>query len=182
MKKYIVLCMIILFIFLSFIPYIKAFNISNRESIDINNFNETKISEVTNQGFDLAIVDIVPYIWKEEKGLLGELHLTLEIKNIGDSPTYGVVRYNGNSSYYITKGSYGSAWGALLMGSIDPGESWIPKSSSGLLFLNIIPRIFNIEYEVTPIDSNPDNNYIKQVYLVSGGGIFPYWKHIPILE
>jgi hypothetical protein len=181
MRKYIVICIIILFIFLAFTPYIKAFYVSNQDSIDTNNFKETN-SEVPNQGFDLAIIDIVPYIWKEEKGLLGELHLTLEIKNIGDSPTNKVVKYDGNSTYFITKGNYSRAWGALLIGALDPGETWIPKSSAGLIFLNIIPRIFNIEYEVTPLDSNPDNNYIRQVYLVRGGGIFPFWKHIPVLD
>ena len=166
MKKYIVSCMAILFIFLSFTPYIKAVYIVNQET----------------KGFDLAIIDIIPYIWKEEKGLLGELHLTLEIKNIGDSPTNDVIKYYGNASYFINNRHYGKAWGALLIGVLDPGETWIPKSSSGLLFLNLIPRIFNIEYEVTPLDSNPQNNYIKQVYLVKGEGIFPFWKHFPILE
>jgi hypothetical protein len=166
MKKSIVFCVVILFVLLAFTPFIKAVYVSNQDS----------------KGFDLAIIDIVPYIWKEEKGLLGELHLTLEIKNIGDSPTNKVVRYYGNSSYFISKNNYSRAWGALLIGSLEPGETWIPKSSAGLLFLNIVPRIFYIEYEVTPIDSNPDNNYIRQVYLVKGGGIFPIHKHLPILE
>jgi hypothetical protein len=173
MKKYIVICIIILFILLAFTPYIKAFYVSNIEKTH---------TETSSQGFDLVIVDIVPYIWKEEKGLLGELHLTLEIKNIGDAPTNKVVKYDGNSTYFISNRNYSRAWGALLMGSLEPGETWIPKSSAGLIFLNIIPRIFNIEYEVTPTDSNPDNNYIRQVYLVRGGGIFPFWKHIPAFE
>jgi hypothetical protein len=174
--------MVVFLLFLGFTPYIKAVYITNQNSDDIDNFKETTISETPNQGFDLAILDIVPYIWKEDEGLLGELHLTLEIKNIGDSPTTSIVRYDGNSSYFLTKGNYSRAWGALLIGSLDPGETWIPKSSAGLIFLNIIPRIFTIEYEVTPLDSNPDNNYIRQVYLVKGGGIIPLWKHLPVLE
>ena len=182
MKKYIILSIFFLFFLLAFTPYIKAVYISNPDSIDSIDIKDKKISEVSNQGFDLAIIDIVPYIWKEEKGLSGELHLTLEIKNIGNSSTTDVVRYDGNSSYFISKNQYGSAWGALLIGSLDPGETWIPKSEAGLLFLNIIPRIFYVEYEVTPLDSNPENNYIKQVYLVRGGGIFPFWKHISLLD
>jgi len=181
MKKYIVFSIVVLFILIAFTPYIKALYISNQNSFD-NYFKDINNNKDSNQGFDLAIIDIVPYIWKEEKGLLGELHLTLEIKNIGDSPTNKVIKYDGNSTYFITKGNYSRAWGALLIGSLDPGETWIPKSSAGLIFLNIVPRIFNIEYEVTPLDSNPDNNYIRQVYLVRGGGIFPFWKHIPTLE
>jgi len=182
MRKYIVVCMVVLLLILGFTSYIKAVYISNEELIDINNIKETIISETPNQGFDLAIIDIIPYIWKEEKGPLGELHLTLEIKNIGDSPTTSIVRYYGNSSYFLTKGNYSRAWGALLIGSLDPGETWIPKSSAGLIFLNIIPRIFTIEYEVTPLDSNPENNYIRQVYFVKGGGIIPLSKHLPFLE
>ena len=173
MKKYIVICIFILFILLAFTPYIKAFYIEDKDK---------KISETSNQGFDLAIIDIVPYIWKEEEGQLGELHLTLEIQNIGDAPTNEIVRYDGNSTYFISNRNYSRAWGALLIGSLDPGETWIPKSSAGLIFLNFIPRIFNIEYMVTPLDSNPDNNFIRQVYLVRGGGFFPFWKHIPALE
>jgi len=182
MKKYFVLGIIFLFILLAFTPYIKAVYISNKDYIDSINIKDKNISEISNQGFDLAIIDIIPYIWKEEKGLTGELHLTLEIKNIGDSPTNKVVKYDGNSTYFITKGNYSRAWGALLIGSLEPGETWIPKSGAGLIFLNIIPRIFYIEYEVTPLDSNPDNNYIKQIYLVRGGGIFPFWKYLPFLE
>jgi len=182
MKKLLVFCTIFLFVFLAFSPYIKAVYNTNQESIDINNFKDISISEESSKGFDLAIIDIVPYFWKEDKGLSGELHLSLEIKNIGDSPTNDVIRYYGNSSYFINNKNYGSAWGALLIGSLDPGETWIPKSSAGLLFLNFIPRIFYIEYEVTPLDSNPDNNYIKQVYLVRGGGVFPFWKHFSFLD
>ncbi len=181
MKKYFVLCVILLFIVLAFTPYIKAVDLSNRDLIDINSNKVTSISEETDMGLDIAVLDIVPYIWKEEKGLLGELRLSLEIKNVGDTPTSGWVKYNGNASYWINNGTYGSAWGGLL-GVLDPGETWIPKSGAGLLFVNIIPRIFYIEYEVTPIDSNPDNNYIKQVYLVRGGEIFSFCIHIPLLE
>jgi len=68
------------------------------------------------------------------------------------------------------------------MGVLYPGETWITKSGDGLLFLNFIPRIFNIEYEMIPIYSNPENNYIKQVYLVRGGGVFLFWKHLPFLD
>ncbi|KYK31617.1 MAG: hypothetical protein AYK22_02060 [Thermoplasmatales archaeon SG8-52-3] len=182
MKKYIAFSIFILVLILAFTPYIKAVYISDQENIDSINYKDKGISEVSNQGFDLAIIDIVPYIWNEGKGLSGELHLTLEIKNVGDSSTTSVVRYYGNSSLFISKNQYGSAWGALLLGSLDPGETWIPKSEAGLLFLNFIPRIFYVEYEVFPLDSNPDNNYIKQVYLVRGGGIFPFWKHLPFLE
>ena len=182
MKKYFIFSLIIIFIFSAFTPYIKAVDNTNQESIVINNLKDISISEEPSKGFDLAILDIVPYFWKEEKGLSGELHLSLEIKNIGDSPTNDVIRYYGNASYFINKKNYGSAWGALLMGVIEPGESWIPKSGAGLLFLNFIPRIFYIEYEITPLDSNPDNNYIKQVYLIRGDGIFPFWIRIPFLE
>jgi hypothetical protein len=166
MKKTTIICVFILFVFLALTPYIKAEYISNQQS----------------KGFDLAILDIVPYFCKEEKGPSGELHLSLEIKNIGDSPTNKAVKYFGNASYFINNKHYGSAWGALLLGVLEPGETWIPKSSAGLLFLNFIPRIFYIEYEVTPLDANPDNNYIRQVYLVRGEGIFPFSRHISILE
>jgi hypothetical protein len=181
MRKYIVVCIVVLLFILGFTPYIKAVYVPNQESTFVNNFKQTKIPETINQGFDLAILDIVPYIWEEEEGQ-SELHLTLEIKNIGDSTTTGMVKYDGNSSYFLTKGNYSRAWGALLIGSLDPGEIWIPKASAGLIFLNIIPRIFTLEYEVTPLDSNPDNNYIRQVYFIKGGGIIPLWKHLPVLE
>jgi hypothetical protein len=163
MKKYIVLCIFILVVFSAFAPYIKA-------------------TETPNKGFDLAIIDIVPYIWKEEKGLLGELHLSPEIQNIGDTSTTDTVRYDGNSSYYITKSNYSRAWGALLIGSLEPGETWIPKSGAGLVFLNFIPRIFILEYEVTPLDSNPDNNYIRQVYFITGGGLVKLCMSLPFLK
>ena len=91
MRKYIVVCMVVLLFILGFTPYIKAVYVPNQESTFVNNFKETKIPETINQGFDLAILDIVPYIWEEEEGQ-SELHLTLEIKNIGDSTTTGMVK------------------------------------------------------------------------------------------
>lgn len=166
MKKYFVFSVLIIFILSAFTPYINA----------------QDISKESDAGFDIAIIDIFPYLWEPEEGQVKELHFTLEVKNIGDSPTNDVIRYYGNASFFINKKNYGSAWGALLIGVLDPGESWIPKSGAGLLFLNFIPRIFYIEYEVTPLDSNPDNNYIKQVYLIRGDGIFPFWIRIPFLE
>ena len=167
MKKYFILAITILVIGAAFTPYIKAENLSKTEQSNI--------------GLDIAIIDIIPYIIREENCVLGDLHFTLEIKNIGDVPVEG-VKYFGNSSYYIYKKNYGSAWGGLLMGVLNPGESWIPKGGAGLFFVNYIPRIFSIEYEITPTDSNPDDNYLRQVYLVKGGGLFPFWIHLPFFE
>ena len=133
------------------------------------------------KSFDLAIIDIIPYIIREENCVLGELYFTLEIKNIGDIPVEG-IKYFGNSSYRFRNKNYGSAWGGLLMGVLNPGEKWIPKGGAGLLFVNYIPSIFSIEYEITPTDSNPDNNYLSQVYLVKGGGLFPFWIRLPFFE
>lgn len=165
MKKYFVLGVLIIFIFLTFTPYINALDISKE----------------SDAGFDIAIIDIIPYLWEPEEGQAKELHFTLEVKNLGDLPYSDWVKYNGTSSFFITNNSYGTAWGGRW-GVLDPGESYCPQSGDGLLFVNFIPRIFSLEYKVTPIDSNPDNNYIKQVYLIRGDGIFPFWIRIPFLE
>ena len=169
------------FVIVSFTPNIKAVNTAKQSLIELNRDKDSTITKSHNIGFDLAIIDIVPYLWQKKGSLFGELHLSLEIKNVGDAPVEG-VKYYGNSTYYIENKKYGSAWGGLLMGVLDPGESWIPKSGAGLLFINFIPRIFTIEYEIFPTDSNPENNYIRQVYLVRGGGIIPFYKHLPVLE
>ena len=181
MKKNFVLVMIILLILLALTPYIKALNLTKDDSIDISNNVITSISEGYDMGYDFAIIDIVPYIWTPEKGLLGELRFSLEIKNVGDTDYSGWVKYNGNATYFISNNTYGSAWGGIL-GTFEAGETWVAKSGAGLLFLNFIPRIFYIDYEVTPTDSNPEDNFIKQVYLIRGGGIFSFWIHIPFLD
>jgi hypothetical protein len=138
-------------------------------------------TELPNIGFDLAIIDNVPYLWNQDDCLLGELHISPEIKNIGDAPVGG-VRYYGNASYRFNNKNYGSAWGELLYGSLDPGDSWIPSGGAGLWFINFVPRIFIIEYEVFPIDSTPENNYIKQAWLIKGSGLLPFYMHLPFFE
>ena len=167
MKKFLIFAITILIIGIAFTPYIKA-----------ENYSKTYQS---NHGLDIAIIDIIPYLIREENCVLGDLYISLEIKNIGDVPVEG-VKYFGNASFWFRNKNYGSAWGALLMGVMDPGESWIPKGGAGLFFVNFIPNIFTIEYEITPTDSNPDNNYIRQVYLVKGGGLFPFWIRLPFFE
>lgn len=168
---------IVLFLLVvSFTPNIKSVNITEQKS-DLNSPNADK-SEI---GYDLEIVDIVPYLWEKEGTLFGVLRISVEIKNVGNSPVYG-AKYFANSSYFINNKRYGFSLGEMLMGSIEPGESWIPKGGAGLFFVNYIPRIFNIEFEVFPTDSTPDNNYIRQVYLARGGGLVPFYKHMPFLE
>jgi len=71
----------------------------------------------------------------------------------------------------------GGRWGIF-----NPGVAWIPKSGHGLLFLNYLPRIFHIEFEITPTDSNPENNRLEQVYLIWGNHLIPFWRHLPLLE
>lgn len=160
---------------------VKAENLSKENTIDMNNDITSSVTKPSNIGLDLAIIDNVPYVWNQEDGLSGELHISPEIKNIGDVPVEGVMYY-GNSSYRFNNKNYGSAWGGLLFGVLDPDESWIPQGGAGLWFVNYIPRIFTIEYEVFPMDSTPENNYIRQVWLVKGGGLFPFCMRIPFLE
>ena len=124
---------------------------------------------------------IVPYIYHNEFTNKTELHFTPEIKNIGDIPFSGTLNYDGNSSYWINNQYHSRAWG-FRWGALDPDETWIPKSGAGVLIYNYFPRIFSIEFEITPIDSNPNNNYIRQVFLAKGKGIFPIWMHLPFLE
>jgi hypothetical protein len=143
--------------------------------------NATNISHQSNVAVDIAIIDIVPYIYQNEYTNKTELHFTPEIKNIGDTPFGGTINYDGNSSYWINNQYHSRAWG-FRWGALDPGEIWIPKSGAGVLIYNFFPRIFIIEFEITPTDSNPDNNYIRQVFLAKGKGIFPIWKHLPLLE
>jgi hypothetical protein len=179
--KSLVFGIVILFILASFQPNINAVNLTEQSLMESNDDTDSSITKNSDMSLDIAILDIVPYLWPKEGSIFGELHLTLKIKNVGNVPVQG-VKYYGNSTYYINNKKYGSAWGELLLGVLDPGEEWIPQSSAGLYFVNFIPRIFNLEYEIFPMDSNPDNNYIKQVYLARGGGIIPFWKHLPMLE
>ena len=160
----------------SFTPNIKSVNLTEQNK-DLN----APITGKSEMGFDLEIVDIVPYLWEKEGTLFGVLRISVEIKNVGNAPIYG-AKYFANSSYFINNKRYGSSWGSMLVGSIEPGETWIPKGGAGLFFVNYIPRIFNIEFEVSPTDSTPENNYIKQVYLARGGGLVPFYKHMLFLE
>jgi len=172
---------VLLFFSASFSLNIKSENLNEQNKIDINGYLNSSITEKSEVGFDLEIIDIVPYLWEKEGTLFGVLRISVEIKNIGNAPVYG-AKYFANSSYFLNNKRYGSSWGSMLMGSIEPGETWIPKGGAGLFFVNYIPRIFNIEFEVSPTDSTPDNNYIRQIYLARGGGLVPFYKHMPLLE
>jgi hypothetical protein len=179
--KSLIFGIVLLFVIASFIPNIEALNPTKQSLIELNSDIDSTTTEKSDRSLDLAIIDIVPYLYPKEGSIFGELHLSLKIKNVGTSPVQG-VKYYGNSTYFFNNKRYGSAWGGLLMGVLEPGEVWIPESGAGLLFINFKPRIFNIEYEIFPIDSNPENNYIKKVYLVRGGGIIPFWLPLPFLE
>ena len=174
--KRLIVSMILLLFLASFTPNIKSVNITEQNS-DLN----SHITDKSEIGYDLEIVDIYPYLWEKEGTLFGVLRISVEIKNVGNSPVYG-AKYFANSSYFLNNKRYGSSWGAMLAGSIEPGETWIPKGGAGLFFVNYFPWIFNIEFEISPIDSTPDNNYIRQVYLVRGGGLIPFYRHMPFLE
>lgn len=179
--KSLILGTIILFILASFQPNIEAVEPSDQSLIELNSNKDSSDTESSDRSMDIAILDIVPYLYPKEGSIFGELHLTLKIKNIGSVPVQN-VKYFGNSTFYFRNYKYGSAWGALLMGVIDPGEEWIPQSGAGLYFVNFLPGIFILEYEIFPMDSNPENNYIRKVYMARGGGIVPFWKHLPMLE
>ena len=179
--KSLVIGIILLFVILSFIPNIEADQVE-RQSFEYLHNDEVSSDVVTSDmGMDIAIIGLIPYLWKTEDTIFGELHIKPIIKNVGNVPVQG-VKYFGNSTFYFRNKKYGRAWGALLLGVLDPGEEWIPQSGAGLWFVNFYPGIFNIEYEIFPIDSTPDNNKIKQVYLARGGGIIPFWKRLPLLE
>ncbi|MCK5030178.1 MAG: hypothetical protein KAR64_01800 [Thermoplasmatales archaeon] len=179
--KSLVFGIVLLFVLTSSQPNINAVNLTEQSLMEFNSDIDSSITESSDMSLDIAILDIIPYLWPKERSIFGELHLTLKIKNVGNVPVQG-VKYYGNSTYYINNKKYGSAWGGLLLGVLDPGEEWIPQSSAGLYFVNFVPRIFNLEYEIFPMDSNPDNNYIRQVYLARGGRIIPFCKRIPLLE
>jgi hypothetical protein len=179
--KSLVTGIILLFVILSFIPNIEANHLVRENFENLNNDTESSDKKTSEMGMDIAIIGIIPYLEETEDTIFGELHITPIIKNVGDVPVKG-VKYFGNSTFYFRNKKYGSAWGGLLLGGLNPGDEWIPQSGAGLWFVNFYPGIFNIEYEIFPTDSNPDNNKIKQVYLVRGGGIIPFWRRLPLLE
>ena len=179
--KSLVFQIIILFVISSFVPNIVADQPTKNILKELNSEIYSSETESSDMSMDIAIIGIVPYLWKTDDTIFGELHITPIIKNVGNVPVQG-VKYWGNSTFYFQNKKYGRAWGALLLGVLDPGEEWIPQSGAGLLFVNFFPGIFNIEYEIFPTDSNPDNNKINQVYLARGGGIIPFWKHLPLLD
>jgi len=181
LRNGLVLGVILFFIATSFIPNIEAAHLKKDILIELSVESESSETETSDKGMDIAITGFVPYLWETDDTIFGELHISPIIKNVGTVPVQG-VKYWGNSTFYFLNKKYGSAWGALLMGVLDPGEEWIPQSGAGCWFVNFWPGIFNIEYEIFPTDSNPDNNKMNQVYLARGGGIIPFWKRLPLLE
>jgi hypothetical protein len=181
MKKYLIIGVIIIFVVNTFTLSISAINSSNHNFVTKVNYNVPSISESFNSGFDIAILDIVPYMWYPNNSLSGQLRLSPEIKNVGDASFSGWIKYYGNASFFINNKVYSYAWGAKW-GIFNPGVTWSPKSGHGILFVNYFPRIFRIEFEIYPIDSNPENNRLEQVYFIWGSNIFPFWRHLPLLE
>ena len=181
MKKYLKINIIIIFIIILSSPINNAINSSKHNLTKMSNDTIANISETSITGPDIAIVEIVPYIWYPNNSLFGQLRFSLEIKNVGDTSIYGWIKYYGNASFFINNKFYSNAWGGRW-GYFNPGLIWIPKSVHGLLFINYMPRIFHIEFEITPTDSNPENNRIEQVYLIWGNHLIPFWRHLPLLE
>ncbi|KYK28378.1 hypothetical protein AYK20_01345 [Thermoplasmatales archaeon SG8-52-1] len=181
MKKYLLFNIILIIILILSSPIIISIKSTKQDIIKTNNVNIVNIYETSNIGLDLAIIDIIPYVWYPNGSQFGQLRISLELKNIGNASFYGWIKYYGNASFFINNKFYSYAWGGRW-GYFNPDNKWIPKSGHGLLFVNYLPRIFHIEFEITPTDSNPENNKFEQVYLVWANRLFPFWRHMPILE
>ena len=101
MKKYLEIGITLVIILITFIPIINAMNPSITNIIKINKDNSQNKTQLSNIGLDISIVDIMPYIWYPNNSQIGQLRLSLEIKNIGDTSYFGWVKYYGNASYFI---------------------------------------------------------------------------------
>ncbi len=141
---------------------------------------DSKIYALDDEGPDLALVDIIPYKDYPIDPNFHDLLFGAKIKNVGD------VQFNGDFGYTavainLRNGKEEITHWTRTSGSLKPGSSW--KNSwggQGLKFDLICgPTLFSLQFTATPSDSNPENNYREETYLISRGLFGNEYIYIP---
>jgi len=176
--KVLVIGIIILFVGVSFSPVIIAVDLSNQDSVKLNN-NTSSVLDISGNGYDIAIVEIIPYYFADdEPTYFHNLYFGPKIMNIGDAPYTGKTGYTAvaiNLRYNEVEDTFETIRG----GGLEPGESWSASRGYGLEFEGYyFPTLFSLQFFVTPTDSNPENNYFEDKYLIWGGFFAPNYKHL----
>ena len=159
MKKLLAVGVIVLFLGVAFAP-------STGTKVE----EKTSVSDVSNAGVDIGIVEIVAYDWCDSPILGFDLCFTPKIKNFGDTPyDGGNDDIDGISRYLITGRVFDTSW-HTTRGDLAPGESWYAWDGHGIKypFPFQFPRLYRIKFTISPTDSNPDNNHFEQVFLIWG--------------
>ena len=168
MKKLLEVGVIVLFLGVAIAP-----------STGANLAEKSSVSDVSNTGVDIGIVEIVTIEWVQFPPGLPDLYFTAKIKNFGYTYS-GWLDINGTSRYLITGRKFDTS--SDIWWNLPPGESYYARFGAGIMypFPFQFPRLYRITFTVEPTDSNPDNNHLEQVFLI-WGFFHPHYICIPFI-
>jgi len=178
-RKGLVVGIIVLFIGIAFSPNIIAVDLSKQVSVELNSNTPSSVSEASNKGYDLALVDITPYeFWGYEPDMF-ILCFGGTVKNVGDTEFTGNVGYSAKA-INLRNNKQETQCVVRKNGGLKPGESWSHNYGGyGLRFWGPYwPTPFSLQFTAGNIDSNPENNYLEEKYLIWGGFPGPSYKRI----
>jgi len=106
---------------------------------------KSSVSDVSNTGVDIGIVEIVAYEWSGgAPGLDYDLCFTAEVKNFGATIS-GWVYINGTSRYLITGREFDTS--SIIVPKLSPGASFCARRGDGVKypFPFQFPRLYRIK-------------------------------------
>jgi hypothetical protein len=139
----------------------------------------SSVSEIHNKGVDLALAEIIPYKYYELDPNGYILIFGPRIKNVGDEDYNGDIGYTG-VAINLRNNKEVDTCQIKYSGSLKAGESYY-DNLGGLIFEvgPLIPTLYSLRFTATPSDSNPDNNYREETYLIRAGLWGPEYIYIP---
>ena len=171
-RKGLVIGIIVLFIGMAYSPNIIAVDLSKQLSVELSSNTTSSGSKTSNKGYDIAVLDIVPYRYYPTPHPFGILVFTAQVTNVGDVTITGEINYDAVAINLRNNKVEETAW-AMCVG-LPIGASWIPRYGCGLEFNSIyFPTYYSLQFTATPLDSNPEDNYLEKTYLIWGGFLGP---------
>ncbi len=150
-----------MFIGTIFIPNIIAVDLSQNNSIELNN-TVSSASEISKNYPQIKIVDLVPYEYYVCPGIY-DLYVTCNVKNVGDVPYSGRVGYSAVSINMYTH-KIEDSMSCTKSGGLSPGESWCPERGYGVGFeKHLFPTFFCLKFVCIP-----ETSAAQAIYLVWG--------------
>jgi len=138
----------------------------------------SSFSEIHNKGVDIALVDIIPYEYYEVDPNHYILLFGAKVKNVGDEDYNGDIGYTAVAINLMNNKEAGTSF-TIRSGGLKSGKSWYNNFHGLIVDVGFIPTLYSLRFTAIPSDSNPENNYLEETYLIRDGLFGAEYIYIP---